>query len=111
MPDDMAGKWVITNTTTASDVAEMRSRGVELLVTSTPRLAGRSFGTNVIEAALIALSGSRAELDSEQYLRLLAGVGFVPDVQWLQQIPPAGTVRSGVTSDDTLASTAAGSAV
>jgi len=83
MPEDMRGKWVITNTTTAADVEEMRSRGVELLVTSTPRLAGRSFGTNVIEAALVALAGSRTELSSEEYLRLLSEVGFAPDVQWL----------------------------
>jgi len=87
MPDDMSGKWVITNTTTASDVEEMRSRGVELLVTTTPRLAGRSFGANVIEAALIALAGSRTELAADEYIRLLAEVGFKPDVQWLQRAP------------------------
>lgn len=83
MPEDMRGKWVITNTTTAADVELCRSRGVELLVTSTPRLGGRSFGANVIEATLIALSGASAELPAEEYLTLLERVGFTPDVQWL----------------------------
>ncbi len=84
MPDDMGGKWVVTNTTTAADVEEMRVRGVELLITTTPRLDGRSFGTNVIEAALVALAGSSTELTPAEYLRLLGEVGFVPDVLWLQ---------------------------
>ena len=88
MAEDMSGKWVVTNTTTSADVEEMRRRGVELLVTSTPRLSGRSFGTNVIEATLVALSGASRELDADAYLRLLDKVGFAPDVQWLQA--PAG---------------------
>jgi hypothetical protein len=85
MPEDMQGKWVITNTTTAEDVAFMRARGIELLVTSTPRLNGRSFGTNVIEATMVALAGASAELPQQEYQRLLTAVGFAPDVRWLQR--------------------------
>ncbi len=84
MVEDMSGKWVVTNTTTAADVEFMRERGVELLVTTTPRLGGRSFGTNVIEAALIAHAGASGELDNADYLRLLAEARIEPDVQWLQ---------------------------
>ena len=62
MPQDMTGKWIITNTTTAADVEDMRSRGVELMVTSTPRLDGRSFGTNVMEATMVALKGASGPL-------------------------------------------------
>ena len=51
LPDDLSGKIIITNTTTAKDVGELQKRGLHILVTTTPRLAGRSFGTNVIEAA------------------------------------------------------------
>lgn len=84
MPEDMRGKWLITNTTTPSDVENMRSRGVELMVTSTPRLNGRSFGTNVIEATLVALKGANGPLPEAEYVELLRQVGFRPDVQWLQ---------------------------
>ncbi len=93
MGEETRGKWVVTNTTTAADVEELRARGVELLVTTTPRLAGRSFGTNVIEAALVALAGSPKELPPAEYLRLLDEVGFEPDVTWLQGSGPA---RAGV---------------
>jgi hypothetical protein len=85
MPKDMAGKWVVTNTTTVEDVEFLRGCGVELLVTSTPRLTGRSFGTNVIEATLIALEGADRALSPGRYLELLRTVGFAPDVIWLQR--------------------------
>jgi len=84
MPEDMRGKWIITNTTTPADVELARERGVELMVTSTPRLEGRSFGTNVIEATMVALKGATEELPAEEYMRLLEQVGFKPDVLWLQ---------------------------
>lgn len=85
MLGDMSGKWVITNTTTPADVELARSCGVELLVTSTPRLSGRSFGTNVIEATMVALDGAKGELSPERYRELLDSVGFKPDVLWLQE--------------------------
>lgn len=50
LPDDLTGKIVITNTTTEKNVEELRKRNLHILVTNTPRLEGRSFGTNVIEA-------------------------------------------------------------
>ena len=52
MPDRLDGKMVLTNTLTARDVEELRARGVATLVTTTPEFDGRSFGTNVVEAAL-----------------------------------------------------------
>jgi hypothetical protein len=55
LPPDMTGKIIVTNTTTAANVELLRQRGVRLLVTTTPRLEGRSFGTNVMEATLRAL--------------------------------------------------------
>lgn len=85
MPKDMAGKWIVTNTTTAEDVEFLRSTGAELLVTSTPRLEGRTFGTNVIEATLVAIEGAKSALAPERYLELLREVGFKPDVIWLQK--------------------------
>jgi len=85
MPADMSGKWVVTNTTTSEDVDFLRARGVELLITSTPRLEGRSFGSNVIEATMVALDGASASLSPDRYLELLRSTGFAPDVMWLQR--------------------------
>ena len=59
MPDRLDGKIVLTNTVTERDVDELAARGVSMLITTTPEIAGRSFGTNVLEAALVALLGKR----------------------------------------------------
>jgi hypothetical protein len=55
MPDRLDGKIVLTNTVTPVNIEELRTRGAQMLITTTPDFAGRSFGTNVIEAALLAL--------------------------------------------------------
>jgi len=57
MPERLDGKTILTNTVTAGDVDFLRARGVARLITTTPDFGGRSFGTNVLEAALVALLG------------------------------------------------------
>ncbi len=57
MPDSLEGKVIVTNTTTTEDVALFRNAGAKYLLTTTPVLEGRSFGTNMMEAALVAVSG------------------------------------------------------
>ena len=71
MPDELPGKTIITNTVTAVDREMLREAGVKLLVTTTPCLNGRSFGTNVMEALLVALDGGKKALSAEKYLELL----------------------------------------
>ncbi|MHB9144211.1 MAG: quinate 5-dehydrogenase [Symbiobacteriia bacterium] len=84
MPEDMTGKVVLTQTTTAADVELMRQRGVKTLVTTTPVLGGRSFATNVMEAVLVALSGhGRADLTPDDYQGLISRLNLVPTVQEL----------------------------
>ena len=71
MPDKLPGKIIITNTVTAHDREFLQKAGVKTLITTTPCLEGRSFGTNVMEAMLVALEGARGPLSAEQYLELL----------------------------------------
>ena len=94
MPDDLGGKIVLTNTVTPANVEELRSRGVRTLVTSTPNLGGRSFGTNVMEAALLALLGKKwEEVSSRDYLDLLARLEFKPRVESLTADEKSAAVR------------------
>ncbi|GAC1309956.1 MAG: hypothetical protein NVSMB19_23960 [Vulcanimicrobiaceae bacterium] len=81
MPDRLDGKLVLTNTLTGRDVDELRSRGVARLVTTTPDFDGRSFGTNVVEAALLALLGKRwADVTPDDYATVLARLDLRPRV-------------------------------
>lgn len=84
MPRDMHGQIVITNTVTADDIHHLRDRGVATLVTTTPVYNGRSFGTNVMEAVLVAYAGSTGQLTAEDYTGLLADLNFVPRIEHLQ---------------------------
>ncbi len=79
MPDDLTGKTLITNTITPGDVEFLRQRHVRELITTTPNIEGRSFGTNVMEALLVALLNKPlAEITPEDYNRMLDKIGFVP---------------------------------
>jgi hypothetical protein len=75
---------VLTNTTTPEDVELLRSLGVSLLVTTTPELNGRTFGTNVLEGIIVAHFQRRPkELMRDDYLRALSEMGWQPTVRQL----------------------------
>jgi len=85
MPQIMDNKIIVTNTVTKEDIEWLRDSGVRLLVTSTPDLEGRSFGTNVIEALLVAFIGKPVEdISSQDYLDALEKIDFKPRVEYLQ---------------------------
>ncbi len=84
MPEDMKDKIILTNTTTEADVAELKRRGVTQLITTTPVLEGRSFGTNVMEAVLVTILGKRPEqLTPDDYFGKLKELGWKPQIQQL----------------------------
>lgn len=80
LPEDMTGKIIVTNTTTPEDVELLRARGVSHLVTSTPRLDGRSFGTNMMEAALVAIAGKGRPLSNAEIAGMLGEADMTPTV-------------------------------
>ena len=84
MPNDLTGKIIITNTITSENEEEFRQRGVHLLVTTTPKMEGRSFGTNVMEGVLVALAGKHPDdLEEGEYERLLDQMDLTPRVEVL----------------------------
>lgn len=83
MPPRLDGKIICTNTTTPDDVAIFRNAGVSYLVTTTPRLEGRSFGTNMMEAMLVAVSGKGRKLTDGELSELIDRLDFHPNIQML----------------------------
>ncbi len=83
MPDTLTGKVIVTNTTTPDDVEAFRKAGVKYLITTTPVLEGRSFGTNMMEAALVAASGKNRPLSFDELNEMLDKLGFEPQLQEL----------------------------
>jgi hypothetical protein len=87
MPRDLRGKIILTNTTTKKDVEDLRERGVNLLVTETPRFAGRSFGTNVIEALLLALIDKpQDQITIEDFDCLIEHYALEPSIEVLNPL-------------------------
>ncbi len=80
LPNDLTGKIIISNTTTAADVELMQARGLSYLVTTTPRFDGRSFGTNALEAALVAYAGQGRLLTDAELTALVTELDLKPSV-------------------------------
>lgn len=79
LPDRLDGKTVVTNTTTQTDISLLRERGVRYLCTTTPRLEGRSFGTNVIEAAFTAIADKGRALTPAELSPMVVAAKLRPD--------------------------------
>ena len=81
MPEGLNGQLVITNTTTQEEVLFLKQKGVGRLVTTTPELEGRSFGTNVMEAVMLVLLGKAWEdIRPEDYLSLIERLDMKPRI-------------------------------
>jgi hypothetical protein len=82
----LAGKVVITNTLTGSDMENLRIRGVDTVVTSNYEIEGRTFGTNVLEGVLITLAGKKPEeMTTKDYEDLIAKLEWKPTVRRLSE--------------------------
>lgn len=90
-PTDLHGRTILTNTTTAADLDDLGARGVRAVVTTTPRLDGRSLPTNLLEAAFTAIAG-RHPLPRADLAAMVAEADLAPDV-WT---PPPRRASGGV---------------
>lgn len=90
MPDHLPGKIILTNTVTPANIVELKRRGIATLVTTTPNLGGRSFGTNLMEALVVAAAGKRQEqMTAADYEAWLDKIAFTPRVERLNEPVPA----------------------
>ncbi len=80
MPGELPGKTIVTNTVTRDDVEFLRARKLKTLITTTPEMEGRSFGTNIMEALLVCMAGGKQELSEEQYNDLLEKLDLKPRI-------------------------------
>ena len=83
MPDDLSGTVIVTNTTTPEDMAAFAARGVTYVMTTTPILNGRSFGTNMMEAALTAVSGQKRPLTRAELQTMIDQLQLKPTLHRL----------------------------
>jgi hypothetical protein len=83
IPERLPGKVIVTNTTVPSDVELLKQIGIKYLVTVTPVMEGRSFGANMMEAALVAASGKGRVLSHAELDELIDELKMEPQLQEL----------------------------
>ena len=80
LPNTIDNKIILTNTTTSDDIANLQARGAKALITTTPNLNGRTFGTNVMEALLVAIiEKDPSQISTDDYLNVLEKLEFKPN--------------------------------
>jgi hypothetical protein len=78
MPDNLEGKIIVTNTTTAADLSAFHERGVRYVLTTTPQFGGRTFGTNLLEAGITAVAGKGRPLVPDELREWLTRLDLRP---------------------------------
>jgi len=63
----------------------LRQRGVVVVITTTPRWQGRSFGINILEAVLVAYAGLGRALTPDELGGLVDVVQLKPEVVHLSE--------------------------
>lgn len=83
LPANMKGKIIVTNTTTEEDINAFTKSGVRYILTTTPVFDGRSFGTNVMEAVILALSGKKTPLTETELDHWIEKLELKPQLRQL----------------------------
>ena len=91
-PQDLRHKIVVGECAAAEDVADLRARGADILVTTMPTLTGNGLNADaparwpaaVVEACLAAIIGDR-DLHENDYLNLMADLHWRPSMVYLQE--------------------------
>jgi predicted amino acid dehydrogenase len=87
-PEDLRGKVVITDSLAASDIDELRERGVTSLITFTPALSEEHpfVGTAVLEAIFVSVMDRPSEeITEDDYLNLVECSGLEPQITVLNE--------------------------
>jgi hypothetical protein len=86
LPENLAGKVILTNTTTAEDRELLKERGLDFVVTTTPVIDGRSFGMNVLEGLIVALIRQAGDMPSDSSIAIFINkLGLKPNIDQLNQ--------------------------
>ncbi|MDF2566238.1 MAG: hypothetical protein K0Q53_2642, partial [Massilibacillus sp.] len=86
MPKKIVQKIILTNTVTPDDKTLLCKAGAQMLITTTPEFEGRSFGTNMMEAMLVASKNiNKKMLTSKDYDQLLNEFDMQPHIEYFNK--------------------------
>ena len=77
--EELAGKTILTSTVSEARIAQLRRKGVNLVIDGAPSLFGHVLGPSVLDAMIIAALGKEPEdILEDDYLEIIGGLGMEP---------------------------------
>jgi predicted amino acid dehydrogenase len=77
--EELAGKTILTSTVSESRIAQLKRKGVNLVIDGAPSLFGHVLGPSVLDAMIIAaLDKEPEDLLEDDYLEIIGGLGMEP---------------------------------
>ena len=77
--EELAGKTVITTTVNEERIAQLRDKGVHLIVDGAPFLDGRVLDPSLMDAMILAATGQDpASIHEDDYLEIITGLDMQP---------------------------------
>jgi predicted amino acid dehydrogenase len=81
--EELAGKTVVTTTVNDERLAQLRDKGVNLVIDAAPQLHGHALDPALLDAMIIAATAKRgADLLDDDYLGVLVQEGLAPRLLW-----------------------------
>jgi len=77
--EELAGKTILTSTVSDARIAQLRRKGVHLVIDGSPELFGHVLGPSILDAMILAARGKEPEdLLEDDYLEIITGLGVEP---------------------------------
>ena len=80
-PEELAGKTIITSTASEQRIAQLRDKGVHLVIDGSPVIKSRVVGPYLLDAMIAAATGKAPEaIQEDDYLEIIGGEQLAPRI-------------------------------
>ncbi|MEI7762895.1 MAG: dehydrogenase [Comamonadaceae bacterium] len=80
-PEELAGKTIITSTASEQRIAQLREKGVHLVIDGSPVIKSRVVGPYLLDAMIAAATGKAPEaIQEDDYLEIIGGEQLAPRI-------------------------------
>ena len=80
-PEELAGKTIITSTASEQRIAQLRAKGVHLVIDGSPVIKSRVVGPYLLDAMIAAATGKTPEaIQEDDYLEIIGDEQLVPRI-------------------------------
>ena len=79
--EELAGKTIITSTVSDERLAQLRDKGVHMVIDGAPLMQGHALGPDLLDAMISAATGKLpSDLLEDDYLEIITGLALAPRI-------------------------------